>query len=88
MVLFPNAGGHSPLHRQSRPLSQRQSALRTRPQADRLRRRRTGAEGGIGRLKRRCGLDGCRLKGDDGQQIWTKWAVMSHNADTLAVRTR
>ena len=54
----------------------------------RLRRYRTGAEGRISHLKRRYGLDRSRLKGDEGQQIWTEWAILSYNADTLAVRTR
>jgi transposase, IS5 family len=54
----------------------------------RLRRYRTGAEGRISHLKRRYGLDRSRLKGDDGQQIWTEWGILAYNADTLAVRTR
>jgi transposase, IS5 family len=39
----------------------------------RLRRYRTGAEGRISHLKRRYGLDRSRLKGHEGQQIWTEW---------------
>jgi transposase, IS5 family len=54
----------------------------------RLRRYRTGAEGRISHLKRRYGLDRSRLKGDEGQQIWTEWAILAYNADTLAVRER
>ena len=54
----------------------------------RLRRYRTGAEGRISHLKRGYGIDRSRLKGDDGQQIWTEWAILAYNADTLAVRTR
>jgi IS5 family transposase len=54
----------------------------------RLRRYRTGAEGRISHLKRRYALDRSRLKGDEGQQIWTEWAILGYNADTLAVRTR
>lgn len=54
----------------------------------RLRKYRTGAEGRISHLKRRYGLDRSRLKGDDGQQIWTEWAILAYNTDTLAVRTR
>jgi IS5 family transposase len=54
----------------------------------RLRRYRTGAEGRISHLKRRYGVDRSRLKGDEGQQIWTEWAILAYNADTLAVRTR
>jgi IS5 family transposase len=54
----------------------------------RLRRYRTGAEGRISHLKRRSGLDRSRLKGDQGRQIWTEWAILAYNTDTLAVRTR
>jgi IS5 family transposase len=54
----------------------------------RLRRYRTGAEGRISHLKRRYGMDRSRLKGGEGQQIWTGWAILAYNADTLAVRTR
>lgn len=54
----------------------------------RLRRYRTGAEGRISHLKRRYGLDRSRLKGDEGRQIWTEWAILAYNADTLAVRER
>jgi IS5 family transposase len=53
----------------------------------RLRRYRTGAEGRISHLKRRYGVDRSRLKGDEGQQIWTEWAILAYNADTLAIRT-
>ena len=54
----------------------------------RLRRYRTGEEGRISHLKRRYGLDRSRLKGDEGRQIWTEWAILAYNADTLAVRER
>jgi IS5 family transposase len=54
----------------------------------RLRRYRTGEEGRISHLKRRYGLDRSRLKGDEGRQIWTEWAILAYNLDTLAVRTR
>jgi transposase, IS5 family len=54
----------------------------------RLRRYRTGAEGRISHLKRRYGMDRSRLKGDEGQQIWTEWAILAYNSDTLAVRPR
>jgi IS5 family transposase len=56
--------------------------------ARRLRRYRTGKEGRISHLKRRYGLDRSRLKGDEGRQIWTEWAILAYNTDTLAVRTR
>jgi IS5 family transposase len=54
----------------------------------RLRRYRTGEEGRISHLKRRYGLDRSRLKGDEGRRIWTEWAILAYNIDTLAVRTR
>jgi IS5 family transposase len=54
----------------------------------RMQRYRTGAEGRISHLKRRYGMDRSRLKGDDGQQIWTGWAILAYDADTLAVRTQ
>ena len=54
----------------------------------RLRRYRTGEEGRISHLKRRYGLDRSRLKGDKGRQIWTEWAILAYNTDTLAVRER
>jgi len=52
----------------------------------RLQRYRTGAEGRISHLKRRYGLDRSRLKGHDGQQIWTQWSILGYDLDTLAVR--
>ena len=54
----------------------------------RLRRYRTGEEGRISHLKRRYGLDRSRLKGDEGRQIWTEWAILAYNTDTLVVRER
>lgn len=54
----------------------------------RMQRYRTGAEGRISHLKRGYGLDRSRLKGDEGQRIWTGWAILAYNADTLAVRER
>jgi IS5 family transposase len=53
----------------------------------RLLRYRTGAEGRISHLKRSYGLDRSRLKGNEGQQIWTGWAILAYNLDTLAIRT-
>jgi transposase, IS5 family len=54
----------------------------------RMQRYRTGSEGRISHLKRRYGMDRSRLKGDEGQQIWTGWAILAYNADTLAIRER
>lgn len=63
-------------------------AGRQQPGSKRTQRRyRTGAEGRISHLKRRYGLNRTRLKGDEGQQIWTEWAILAYNFDTLAVRT-
>ena len=53
----------------------------------RLVRYRTGAEGRISHLKRRYGLRRSRLKGHQGQRIWTGWAILAYNLDTLAVHT-
>ena len=53
----------------------------------RLQRYRTGEEGRISHLKRRYGMGRSRLKGDQGQQIWTEWGILAYNTDTLAIRT-
>jgi transposase, IS5 family len=52
----------------------------------RLGRYRTGCEGRISHLKRGYGLRRSRLKGDQGQRIWTGWAVLAYNLDTLAIQ--
>jgi IS5 family transposase len=54
----------------------------------RLARYRTGTEGRVSHLKRRYGLGRSRLKGDHGEQIWTEWAILAYDLDTLAVRNR
>ncbi len=54
----------------------------------RMQRYRTGAEGRISHLKRGYGLNRSRLKGDHGHQIWTGWAILTYNADTLAIRAQ
>jgi IS5 family transposase len=54
----------------------------------RLQRYRTGKEGRISHLKRRYGMGRSRLKGKEGQEIWTEWGILAYNADTLAVRAR
>jgi len=51
----------------------------------RLRRYRTGVEGRISHLKRGYGLGRSRLKGYEGQQIWSGWGILAYNLDTLAV---
>ena len=66
-------------------------AGRAEPGSRRTRRRlaryRTGCEGRISHLKRGYGLRRSRLKGDQGQRIWTGWAVLAYNLDTLAIQT-
>lgn len=54
----------------------------------RLQRYRTGKEGRISHLKRRYGMGRTRLKGTEGQRIWTEWGILAYDADTLAVRAR
>lgn len=54
----------------------------------RLQRYRTGAEGRISHLKRGYGMGRSRLKGTEGQQIWTEWGILAYDADTLAIRAR
>jgi transposase, IS5 family len=51
-------------------------------------RYRTGIEGRISHLKRGYAMRRSRLKGDDGMQIWTGWAILAYDLDTLAIRTR
>jgi transposase, IS5 family len=69
-----------------------QIAGRHEPGSRRTRKRRaryrTGIEGRISHLKRRYRLRRSRLKGDDGMRIWTGWAILAYDLDTLAIRTR
>jgi IS5 family transposase len=71
--------------------AQLQIAGRHEPGSRRTRKRRaryrTGIEGRISHLKRRYGLRRSRLKGDDGMQTWTGWAILAYDLDTLAIRT-
>jgi transposase, IS5 family len=53
----------------------------------RLARYRTGCEGRISHLKRGYGLRRSRLRGDQGQRIWTGWAILAYNLDTLAIHS-
>ena len=50
-------------------------------------RYRTGIEGRISHLKRRYGMRRSRLKGHDGMRIWTGWAILAYDLDTLTIRT-
>jgi IS5 family transposase len=67
-------------------------AGRRMPPTRRARRRvasyRVGCEARIGYLKRRYGLRRTRLRGVAGARIWTAWAALAYNADTLALRLR
>jgi transposase, IS5 family len=54
----------------------------------RLRRYRTGIEGRISHLKRGYGLRRSRLKGEEGQRIWSAWAILAYDLDTFAVLAR
>jgi IS5 family transposase len=59
-----------------------------KPRSPRSRRRlaryRVGAEGRISHLKRAYGSGRSRLKGHQGAKIWTGWAVLAYNLDTMA----
>jgi IS5 family transposase len=48
----------------------------------RLQRYRTGCEGRISHLKRGYSMRRSRLKGAQGQQIWTGWATLAYNCET------
>lgn len=62
---------------------------REEPSSPRTRRRlaryRAGQEGRISHLKRGYGLGRTRLKGEEGQRIWSGWAVFAYDLDTVAV---
>jgi len=51
----------------------------------RLRRYRTGVEGRISHLKRGYGMRRSKLKGEEGQRIWSNWAILAYDLDTFAV---
>jgi IS5 family transposase len=51
----------------------------------RLRRYRTGVEGRISHLKRGYGMSRSRLKGHEGQRIWSGWGILAYNLDTLSI---
>lgn len=57
---------------------------RSRRTRRRLARYRVGAEGRISHLKRGYGSGRSRLKGQQGAQIWTGWAILAYNLDTVA----
>jgi transposase, IS5 family len=67
-----------------------QLAHQHEPGSRRTRKRRarfrTGIEGRISHLKRGYGLRRSRLKGHQGMKIWTGWAILAYDLDTLAIR--
>ena len=69
-----------------------QLASQHEPGSRKTRRRRaryrTGMEGRISHLKRSYGLRRARLKGHEGMRIWTSWAILAYDLDTLAIRNR
>lgn len=69
-----------------------QLASQHEPGSRKTRRRRaryrTGMEGRISHLKRSYGLRRSRLKGHEGMRIWTGWAILAYDLDTLAIRAR
>ena len=85
----PDRGDHRDPQR-----SHTQARVHLRPPTTRLQTKPSDAysatapasEGRISHLKRSYGLDRSRLKGDEGQQIWTGWAILAYNLDTLAIR--
>jgi IS5 family transposase len=76
------AFSHAPPERVFIAGRQEPASRRTRR---RLARYRAGKEGRISHLKRAYGLRRTRLKGKEGQRIWTGWAVFAYDLDTLAV---
>lgn len=62
---------------------------RSQPGSKRTRRRltryRTGIEGRVSHLKRRYGLGRSRLKGAEGERIWSGWAALAYNLDTYTL---
>lgn len=73
------------------PIAPRRTFIagRREPGSKRTRRRlaryRVGAEGRISHLKRGYGLGRTRLKGEEGQRIWSDWSAFAYDLDTLAV---
>lgn len=73
------------------PIAPRRTFIagRKEPTSKRTRRRlgryRVGAEGRISHLKRGYGLKRTRLKGAEGQRIWTGWSAFTFDLDTVAV---
>ena len=89
-------GGFKPGPTKEASRSHTRAGVHLRPPATRLQTHPTTAAA-LPHRKRRAasatsnaatGLGRSRLKGDEGQQIWTGWAILTYNADTLAIRAR
>jgi len=61
---------------------------RTNPGSRRTRKRlashRVGCEGRIAHLKRELGAGRSRLKGAEGARIWSNWAALAYNVETVS----
>jgi transposase, IS5 family len=77
----PTADALAPLDPEKVFISGRRQPGSRRTQR-RMQRYRTGAEGRISHLKRGYGLRRSRLKGAEGQRIWTGWGILAYNLDT------
>jgi IS5 family transposase len=90
-VALDGGFGHRQTAEQLDPIAPRRTFIagRQEPDSKRTRRRlaryRVGAEGRISHLKRGYGLRRTRLKGTEGERIWTGWAAFAYDLDTLAV---
>lgn len=91
-VALDGGFGHLRTDEQLAPISPQRTFIagrkepgRSRRTERRLARYRVGAEGRISHLKRGYGLRRTRLKGDEGQRIWSGWAVLAYDLDTVAV---
>lgn len=90
-VALDGGFAHRPTDEQLAPIAPRRTFIagRREPASKRTRRRlaryRVGAEGRISHLKRGYGLGRTRLKGAEGEAIWTGWAAFAYDLDTFAV---
>lgn len=91
-VALDGGFGHRRSEEQLAPLEPRRTFIAGRREPERskrterrLARYRVGAEGRISHLKRGYGLGRARLKGAEGQRIWSGWAAFAYDLDTLAV---
>jgi IS5 family transposase len=90
-VALDGGFAHRPSDEQLAPIAPRRTFIAGRQEPDsrrtrrRLARYRVGAEGRISHLKRGYGLGRTRLKGEEGQRIWSGWSAFAYDLDTLAV---